>query len=429
MMTNLSHGQVASSHLEDHSGVPVSPNDSVPLSQKRPRQILAAVSRKAKQDLLDEQVSFVIVTRDNNKPDPYGRESSESGPLSWPAVAHAYNKMFRVGQQPIGSAAMEKRARKHREAWMAERPDYPRTIIYAEKAPVIKVKPQRRSEEQPPGQPILSTNNKQAKGSNRTTVPTAPAKELRSTREARIGNKSSRLTERSSRVSGWVPPDEVRNYDSSHTIEREEPAREPSEHETTAIEVYDAYHNHLGGVHISTRDTVNSSALIARHRKTKASICINLQAPLQAPSITAVGWYAACISPTHVRALPELDILQQQASHDTETTPMGTAYDFAALVDLYNVATVMEDSHVRWLVMVRWQNMLRTDTEIELDASTLERLFANTDPGDQAQTLWATELYSAGLAEEIIRAGDYPDTLVMMLEELVASGQRLLTHT
>jgi hypothetical protein len=80
-------------------------------------------------------------------------------------------------------------------------------------------------------------------------------------------------------------------------------------------------------------------------------------------------------------------------------------------------------------VMVRWQNMLRTDTEIELDASTLERLFANTNPGDQAQTLWATELYSAGLAEEIIRAGDYPDTLVMMLEELVASGQRLLTHT
>jgi hypothetical protein len=93
------------------------------------RRKLPVVSRKVKEGLAEEQVSFIILTRDNNKPDTYGQHSSTTAPLPWPAVAEAYNKAFRIGEKPIGSAAMEKRARQHREEWMAARPDYPRNIV------------------------------------------------------------------------------------------------------------------------------------------------------------------------------------------------------------------------------------------------------------------------------------------------------------
>jgi hypothetical protein len=387
-----------------------SPDSSGYIPQKRNRKVLTAVSRKAKQDLLDEQVSFIIITRDNNKPAPYGRESSESGPLSWPAVAQAYNKVFRVGRPDIGSAAMEKRARQHREAWAAERPHYPRAIDYMGKIPVVK--------------PISQPKSKETQVQHATYISaTGPIhkKQDKSRCKTTVFDKSDWMTERSSRVSGWVPPDEVRNQDPYGMIERELLAREPAQNETTAIEVYDAYHNHIGDVNISTRDIANSSALVARQRKEKAGLCIHLRAPLQAPSTMAVEWYAACISPTQVHALPE------QTKNDTNTTETGITHEVANLVDLYNVATVLGDSHVRSLVMARWQNMLHMDIELELDASMLERLFANTELDDPARMFWTEELYLAGLAEDIIRAGDYPDALVAMLEELAASGQYLLT--
>ena len=39
----------------------------------------------------EEQVGFIILTRDNNKPDPYSTVSETHGPLPWSNVAKAYN--------------------------------------------------------------------------------------------------------------------------------------------------------------------------------------------------------------------------------------------------------------------------------------------------------------------------------------------------
>jgi hypothetical protein len=406
----LANGRVMAMNLEHGQSGACGPDKSNRVPQKRIRKVLTPSSRKARQDLLDDQVYFIITTRDNSKPDPFGRESSESGPLSWPAVAQAYNAVFRVGQPRIGSAAMEKRARQHREAFMGAHQGYPRDIVYKGTIPVVKAIPQSKSKKLQLQHAIYtatteSVHEEQDKGCRKTTV----------------SDKSDRMTERSSRVAGWAPPDEVRNHDPYGMMERELPAREPTHDEITAIEVYDAYHDHIGDVNISTRDIVNSSALLARQRKEKAGIYVHLQTPLQAPLMMAVEWYAACISPTRVRVLPE------KTNNSTNTTDMGIAHEFANLVDLYNVATVLEDSHVRSLVMARWQNILRMDIELELDASMLEGLFANTELEDPARMLWAEELHLAGLAEDIIQAGDYPDALVIMLEELVASGQYLLT--
>jgi hypothetical protein len=102
--------------------------------------------------------------------------------------------------------------------------------------------------------------------------------------------------------------------------------------------------------------------------------------------------------------------------------------DFVTLVDLYNIATVLEDPYVHELVMACWQSMLHTDIEVELDAQLLDRLFTNTQTGHSAQPFWATALYSESLAEMIIGAGDYHDTLIMMLKELTTSQTLPLPH-
>jgi aldehyde:ferredoxin oxidoreductase len=68
--------------------------------------------------------------RDNNKPNAYGKCSITHAPLSWSAVARAYNEKYGVSVTP---AAMEKRARQHRTDWMEKHPTYPVKIVYAHK--------------------------------------------------------------------------------------------------------------------------------------------------------------------------------------------------------------------------------------------------------------------------------------------------------
>lgn len=91
---------------------------------------IAHMDREAKQYRSDEQVGFIILTRDNNKPDAYGTVSETHGPLPWPGVAKAYNEKYKLC---VGPAAMEKRARQHRGAWMVKHPTYPTSIVYTKK--------------------------------------------------------------------------------------------------------------------------------------------------------------------------------------------------------------------------------------------------------------------------------------------------------
>jgi hypothetical protein len=384
--------------------MPYSNNDiktSLQSSRSQSRPMLPVVS---------QQVSFIIITRDNNKPDPWGKQSTTTGKLTWPAVAEAYNKKFRAGQAPVGSAAMEKRARLHREAWMAARPKYPRKIVYAKRAPVSKTKPKPKSK------PLRDTESKSM------TFGISKSKSKAQSKTNSTGAKSGTIleqlrtyyAERSTRVGGWVPPDEIRNH--AHEVSN----ADPDEEEHTTIDVLDLQGDYLGVTHVPTRDLVNTSALIARKRETIADIRLTLQCQ----SMTTVEMYAECISSERQMALPLLGI-QQIRDHDGDIIEMASEQigcDFAALVDLYNVATALEDSYVRQLVMNRWEEMIRSDIECELDPCALNNLFRGTGYADPAQTLWAHQLYFAGLAEAVISAGTYQPKLVAMLKELKAGG-------
>jgi hypothetical protein len=193
--------------------------------RRKPHRALPEPFSNLKQRKLDEQVSFIIFTRDNNTPDPYGRNSSAFAPLPWTAVAEVYNETFRVGQSQLGMAAMEKRARQHRDTWMAARPDYPRSITYTIKPKIpmpkrpraTKVKQMKTASKPPLNQPpgVQSTKSQ------------ALEKELDAIRKAykKLLRRAFMMFEgdsRASRVAGWVPPEEDRNADvdaSFHCVE------------------------------------------------------------------------------------------------------------------------------------------------------------------------------------------------------------------
>jgi hypothetical protein len=224
---NAGGGVVAITHYGEHKAgtsgtldeyVPRDSGDEQePCTQGRPTR----ASGDLKQRLLDEQVSFIILTRDNNKPSPYGATSTETRPLSWPAVSKLYNAKFGMN---VGSAAMEKRARKHRGAWMAARPSYPRHIVYAQN--VRAAVPGEMIEVQKPAVPretkvpkltvpremkavrhiaeMISHQDDSDENDESDAEVTEPIPEVL---ESDIGLES---TYRSLHVGGWVPPDTVR---------------------------------------------------------------------------------------------------------------------------------------------------------------------------------------------------------------------------
>ncbi|KAH3916818.1 hypothetical protein HBH56_063460 [Parastagonospora nodorum] len=347
--------------------------------QRNPRK-LPAVSRRVKDGIANEQVSFIIITRDNAQPDPYCQVSSTHGPLSWPAVADAYNRKFRIGQNPIGSAAMEKRARQHREAWMMARPDYPQNIVYAKKTTVAK-----------------SERHREVKPERVPHVTNPFPKEVRSTNEAR----SKAL-------------DPIREQDMYAFSKNKVSAAEPSRDEHTTIEVCDFYETIVDVLHVRTRDIVKTSVLAAEERKSATGIGVTLQSP----SVKAVERYVSCISPKQLITLPVFD-LKRGRQRDTTIGPR-IVWDFTAFADLYNVASVMQDSHVRNLVLNQWASMQKWDIQLEIDAQALNSLFDSTEPDDPARAFWATAIYFAGAAHEILEKNEYHLSLLGMLKELSA---------
>jgi hypothetical protein len=164
-----------------------------------------------KQRLLDDQVSFIILTRDNNKPSPYGAASTETRPLPWPAVSKLYNAKFGTS---VGSAAMEKRARKHRVDWMAACPGYPRDIIYAKN--VLIAVPRGATKAPKPTVPcqnqavghvaeMISPEDDSDEDDESEDKVTEPSAKVLRFEVARLESECRPLY-----VGGWIPPDSVR---------------------------------------------------------------------------------------------------------------------------------------------------------------------------------------------------------------------------
>ncbi|PVH99948.1 hypothetical protein DM02DRAFT_655911 [Periconia macrospinosa] len=89
----------------------------------------------------EEQVEWLIITRDNNRPDPYGTQSTTSGPLTWNTVADLYRQRY-GGTKVITQQAVSKRYLKHRNKFLQNHPNYPKSIEYTN-----NIRPQKRRSE------------------------------------------------------------------------------------------------------------------------------------------------------------------------------------------------------------------------------------------------------------------------------------------
>ena len=304
---------------------------------------IAHMDREAKQYRSDEQVGFIILTRDNNKPDAYGTVSETHGPLPWPGVAKAYNEKYKLC---VGPAAMEKRARQHRGAWMVKHPTYPTSIVYTKKAKTsqgrrvdgLVVKP---GESQTPAEPFEGHIFNH-----------------------RVGDymlDSDDEEDCKMNVGGWVPPDIVRNQvaDLSSYLDQLRSAQIGN----FVIEVFDAQNVSLGTI-VADREDLVSSPLLQRLMNGNG----RTQVQLHCCATTVVQSYVRC---TSSKGLVEL--------------PAHLLRDSSLLMNLYCFATQLEDDSVRELILALWHRFAESNTEVSLGLEDLNLLFECTCSGDPAR--------------------------------------------
>ncbi|KAH7071586.1 hypothetical protein FB567DRAFT_455342 [Paraphoma chrysanthemicola] len=317
----------------------------------------------AKQILLDSQVSFIVQTRDNCKPDPYGTHSTTHGPLPWPVVAKLYSQKFRIGMPAVGGAAMEKRARQHRQKWMEARPEYPREILYATKAKTEKLA--------------------KARGNGKGKV---------------AGKAESQVELNTSlRTGGWIPPDHVRNQAGLDLYLA--PSSTVDVHEVVTFEIISLTGRACSQVCIPAHIVRNTSAFVSQELEEKHGLHITLACP----SKVVVERYMQCISPVQLRSLPD--------------------WDGTALVELYVIATKLEDEFVRSLVLERWRVMIERGGEVEMETADLNCIFSGTEMEDPARKLWTELICSCeGVAKMLVESGECQEELVNMIAKWLPSG-------
>ncbi|KAI5380394.1 hypothetical protein J4E82_000971 [Alternaria postmessia] len=294
---------------------------------------IAHMDREAKQYRSDEQVGFIILTRDNNKPDAYGTVSETHGPLPWPGVAKAYNEKYKLC---VGPAAMEKRARQHRGAWMFIRRRA--KTSQGRRVDGLVVKP---GESQTPAEPFEGHIFNH-----------------------RVGDymlDSDDEEDCKMNVGGWVPPDIVRNQvaDLSSYLDQLRSAQIGN----FVIEVFDAQNVSLGTI-VADREDLVSSPLLQRLMNGNG----RTQVQLHCCATTVVQSYVRC---TSSKGLVEL--------------PAHLLRDSSLLMNLYCFATQLEDDSVRELILALWHRFAESNTEVSLGLEDLNLLFECTCSGDPAR--------------------------------------------
>ncbi|KAG9192310.1 hypothetical protein G6011_11044 [Alternaria panax] len=341
---------------------------------------MAHMDKEAKQRRSDEQVGFIILARDNNKPDAYGTMSDTYGPLPWPGVAKGYNEKY---QLCVGPAAMEKRARQHRDAWVARHPTYPISILYTKKPKLSQGRRPDALVVNPRGYRVQSNaSNEQVRRTEGVG-----ADELQAPAKPHVS---------SDRVGGWVPPDFIRNQ--ADVLNRYLDQIRSAEIEKFAMEVFDAQNVSLGAV-VTTRGDLESSAVFQQLMNGGNGF----QVRLHCSAIAVVQWYVHCLSSGGLAELP---------AH--------LLCDDSSLMNLYCFAAQLEDDWIRELILVLWRRFAELNAEVNLGLEDLNLLFESTHSEDPARNFWATTVCTVGLAAQVVEMGECNVDLIAEIQEVAA---------
>lgn len=303
---------------------------------------MTSAQKYAKQQHLEEQVHFIIITRDNNKPNAYGTASTAHGPLTWAAVAKAYNEKYNVS---VTAAAMEKRVRQHRALWLSNHPNYPTTIVYAKKDKCLQ-----------------------------TPCPDTSARERRDRSTHDLLDKR----DANEHVAGWLPPDDIRNQsDMRSYIERGTAINTG----VVTIQILNGHGEPVDAISIDCHIFQKSACLLGRLRSSE----LTLEVQLNGSAVAAIQCYVVCAS-----------------SHDLPPSPNQEIANEVSLIQLYCLAAQLEDDHVKGLVLDRWRMLADQAEEVELELDELDLLFDCTEDGDAARTFWVEAVCAAGLSEGLL---------------------------
>ncbi|EDU43491.1 hypothetical protein PtrSN002B_003141 [Pyrenophora tritici-repentis] len=223
----------------------------------------------------EEQAGFIILIRDNNKPDPYGTVSETHGPLPWSAIAKAYNERY---GKSIASAAMEKRVRQGRAVWMEKHLTYPSKIIYSKKV-----------KERYPEAVVAFAQSDGILGNPKQNHNFLRANDL----QDGVGSNDSY----NDWIGGWIPPDHVRNLADLHNYADEALFTLP---EKVSIDVYDNQQIQIGSVIANRKDLLMNSSVFRQLLDHN----ISTQVQLQCWPLGLIERYAECVSFKEIAQLP-----------------------------------------------------------------------------------------------------------------------------
>jgi len=333
------------------------------------QRAMLTMEREGKQRHADEQVGFIIIKRDNNKPDAYGASSETYGPLPWPGVAEAYNKKYDMS---VGPAAMEKRARQHRPAWLAKHPGYPLKIMYAKKPKAQAVRRSKVAALHAQAPCVQAyTNNQKVRGPNEVSHADRPQMRVDKV-EGSISNE---------RIAGWMPPDAIRNRADVHNYIDDLMSAHV---EKVVLEVYDA-HDSPSEVVIGDLGYLGSSSVVLQQSMDADN---ETTVQVECSSIEVVQWYVQCSSAGCLTKAPA-------DSHRGN----------GSLMDLYCLAAQLQDDHVCGLILARWRTLAEKNAEMDLSVENMNLLVETTCYEDPARRFWVGIAHTAGIAPELVNMG------------------------
>lgn len=403
------------------------------IGDKEPQETIAVIGDPAltlatagsKNALRDEELEFIIHTRDNNKPNLYGSHSQTTGKLAYPEVARLYNEKY---GRKVGPAAVEKRYRTNLLKYYAAHPDYPQKINYAAKTAMVRPKLPAREGQVTEKLKVQSNALRKIRSSQQPEIQSNHNLNTQA-QATQVNSKDDALTKvcgkkKKKRHISWRPAEGLVETTSLEEYVEDSWKVQGEEHPNMLfLTVVDGKGSKLGIVAVPTKHLRATSELYVRQRGNT----IVSEITIQTPSELTVERYVRCISPTPLSRLPQHDFVVTVTREPNRTVHWRVDctridWDFNALLDLYLLASEMSDNVVRDLVFIHWRHTLQQVSKLELDRLEINRLFEDLPRGDPAQKFWAHTMYSSGLSDRVLNGEGWTYTLVEELENLLENG-------
>lgn len=320
-----------------------------------------------------KEIQRIIHWKHNVKPDPFGTESTTSGPLTWEQVRRLYNHTY--GKNITTSQAVQKRYIQSIVEYCQLFPEYPpkEQIIYL------------GTEETEPVMEQQVTEPEQQDAESGTEDPKDPLEETENDKHWRKYNFYA--------------------LDIERYFNRADPIVDEQRPYWMLFKVKEGITNSAGKPWMSTSTNAVPLSDIQRSSKYVARVlenCLLFEPELEDVSKTTIQRYIQCISPEPRAQLPDFDWrLQRRQINGREVLQSSLKvidWTTESLIDLLKVAALLEDELAIALVVDHWVKLLKAGTLELLDPDSMNFVFS-VDGCSRVRQFWndVIETHSASV--------------------------------